>query len=472
MSFEVDTRLRRRVPIRWRLAGGSALMTFLILMVFGVAIGVVLSDRLRSEFSDETADAAVILAESLSVSADPAGFTLAGVELNDYAAAQHAKIRILDLSGNVIGATIDAPDIGITIPGQATRDDFLIETRSTPVEPTGNVLVQYARPTTDLNRAIRRIWLLLAIGVAAGTLLALLAGLAIARRTLRPLADLTNAAREVSLTGRPDVVIPMPPTNDEVRDLAETLSSSYAELDAAKARTEESLQRQREFVADASHELRTPLTALIANLEMLTGDVDGAALEDAEAALRSGRRMRDLVVDLLLLARADADRLTPERVEIRPLVNAVLEEVAPLLEKREISVEGSDVAVEADRAALLRAVRNLVVNAIVHTPDRTNVVVSLSPAHSGEDAVVTVDDSGPGIPPEERERIFERFISGGGDHGPGTGLGLSIVKAVAQSHGGSVSVGDSRLGGARFALRLPAAQASTTTGTTIGRLRS
>ncbi len=447
-------------------------MTFLILMVFGVAIGTVLTDRLRTEFNDQTADAAVTLAESLKVSVTPSGFVLTGVDVNDYAASQHAKIRILDLSGNVIGATVGAPDFGITLPGRAVRDDFLVETRSTAVAPSGTVLVQYARPMTDLKRAIRRIWLLLAIGVAAGTLLALLAGLAVARRTLRPLADLTNAAREVSRTGRPDVVIPMPPTNDEVRDLAETLSKSYAELDSAKARTEASLERQREFVADASHELRTPLTALIANLEMLASDVDGAALEDAEAALRSGRRMRDLVVDLLLLARADADRLTPERVKISPLVDAILEELAPLVGARQLRVEGTNLSVNADRAALLRAVRNLIANAVVHTPDGSEIIVGLGPGESENEALITVDDSGQGIPAEERERIFDRFISGSGDHGPGTGLGLSIVKAVAQSHGGSVSVASSPLGGARFELRLPTAQASTTTGTTIGRLRN
>jgi signal transduction histidine kinase len=126
--------------------------------------------------------------------------------------------------------------------------------------------------------------------------------------------------------------------------------------------------------------------------------------------------------------------------------------------------------VQADRASLLRAIRNLIANAVVHTPDGSRVDVSI--ASEPGCVLVTVDDSGPGIPEPERERVFERFISGSRDHGPGTGLGLSIVQAVAETHGGTVLVTDSRLGGARFELRIPTDQASTTTGTTIGRLRS
>ena len=153
--------------------------------------------------------------------------------------------------------------------------------------------------------------LFLGLGVLGGTALALLAGLATARRAMEPIAELTDAAREIERTRNPAALLPKPQADDEVAELSNTLESMLHALDEARTETEATLVRQREFVADASHELRTPLTSVLANLELLEETLHGEQREAAASALRSSRRMRRLVADLLLLARADTGREMP-----------------------------------------------------------------------------------------------------------------------------------------------------------------
>ena len=130
---------------------------------------------------------------------------------------------------------------------------------------------------------------------------------------MRPIAELTDAAREIERTRDPSLHLPPSDADDEIAELARTLEGMLGALDAARGETETMLERQREFVADASHELRTPLTSVLANLELLAEELEGEQAESAQAALRSTRRMRRLVGDLLLLARADARREQPRR---------------------------------------------------------------------------------------------------------------------------------------------------------------
>ena len=172
--------------------------------------------------------------------------------------------------------------------------------------------VQYAETEASVQTTINRVRLFLAFGVLGGTALAFLGGLLVARRAMRPISGLTRAARQVGRTRDPDVRLPKPLANDEVSELAYTLEDMLRELSAARGETEATLERQRAFVADASHELRTPLTSILANLELLESDLDGEQREMAASALRSSRRMRRLVADLLLLARADAGREAPK----------------------------------------------------------------------------------------------------------------------------------------------------------------
>jgi len=294
--------------------------------------------------------------------------------------------------------------------------------------------------------------------VLGGSMLALLAGLAVARRAMSPIARLTSAAKDIARTRDPGVRMPMPEADDEVADLARTLEQMLVALDSARSETQAMLERQREFVADASHELRTPLTSILTNLELLEADLQGEDREIASAALRSSQRMRRLVADLLLLARADAGRQTPhEPVNLASVVREAAAEVAPTAVDHDLSVDADDagLTVEGSPDELHRLAVNLIGNAVSHTPTGTSVNAAVR--RDGAAVTLTVEDDGPGVPPALRERIFDRFVRGNGDSGSrsGSGLGLAIVKAVADSHGGSVHLESPAGGGARFVVTLP-----------------
>jgi signal transduction histidine kinase len=324
--------------------------------------------------------------------------------------------------------------------------------------------IQYARKRDSLEATLNKLWLFLAGGVIGGTILAALAGLWVANRAMRPISSLTAAAREIAATRDPSRRIPMPESDDEVAELARTLEQMLRELDASRSETEQMIQAQRDFVADASHELRTPLTSILANLELLEASLaDRGADPDEEeivaGALGSSRRMRRLVADLLLLAKADAGRAGPRRsCDLTEIAAAAVSEVRPVAAGHELELEtSSPVTVEGNPDDLHRLVLNLVENGVHHTPDGTTVTVSVS-SRDGE-AVVEVSDNGPGLPDGVGEQIFSRFVRGNGpadrNSDAGTGLGLAIVKAVAASHGGRVELGRSAAGGARFTVLLP-----------------
>jgi signal transduction histidine kinase len=229
------------------------------------------------------------------------------------------------------------------------------------------------------------------------------------------------------------------------------------ELDTARGETESMLARQRRFVADASHELRTPLTSVLANLELLADSLHGDQGEAARAALRSSQRMRRLVADLLLLARTDVGRVVQRTpCDLAQIVVEAAGELGPVSAEHDILLEAHPAIVEAARDELHRLAINLMENALRHTPPGTSIRVWTGTADG--QAMLIVEDDGPGVPAELAPTIFERFVRGTGDRGGSFGLGLAIVRAVAESHGGSVtleSTGEGR--GARFVVRLPEA---------------
>ena len=491
----------RSVPIRWRLAGGSAALTFVILAAFATVVGLLTSRQLRDQFNGQVDNAATQLATAITplrwidgeLGCDKK------VSLPDYVSTQHAQIRIYDENGILLCTQDNVRIKGAkTIP--AVSPVFPPPTRAGVVQELGyrvnvphkltvtpkvegGVRLLYAVPLSDLDHTLARVQAFLLLGVLGGTALALLAGLATAQRAIRPIVELTDAAREIERTRDPSRHVPLPQAEDEVAELARTLEGMLQSLDAARNSTEEVLDRQREFVADASHELRTPLTSVLASLELLAEELDGEQADISQAALRSARRMRRLVGDLLLLARADAERADPRlATRLDEVLTEAASEIEPVAEYHELSVSAEPVVVSGARDELHRLVLNLLENAVKHTPPGTHIRAST--VSLGEDAVLVVEDDGPGIPPELEDRVFERFVRNGRDGARGSGLGLSIVRAVAESHGGSVTlVRTAKQDGARFVVRLPAhdadeasaiedRQTSTTTGSTIGRRRS
>ena len=317
--------------------------------------------------------------------------------------------------------------------------------------------------------------LFLLVGVLAGAGLALLAGVAIARRAMAPIAELTGAAEQIARTRDPSGTMPQPAADDEVAELARTLESMLRELDAARGETEAMLARQRRFVADASHELRTPLTSVLANLELLADSLHGDQGDAANSALRSSRRMRRLVADLLLLARTDVGRVVAyEPCDLAQIVVEAAGELGPVSDAHDIELDvgrAGPVLVQGARDELHRLTINLIENALRHTPPGSEIRVSTRLV--GGQAELVVEDDGPGVPPDLAPTLFERFVRGAGDRGGSFGLGLAIVRAVAESHGGSVRLEhhDASRSAIRsgFALGNGRRYTSTTTGRTIGR---
>ncbi|MFL5844741.1 MAG: sensor histidine kinase [Solirubrobacteraceae bacterium] len=452
----------RRLPIRWRLAGGSAVLTLVILLIFAVAVGVLTSRGIRDDFELRVSQGADEVRERVqrSVRFDLTSgqweFAKIVPTLRAFADADQAVIRLVQIDGStVVFATDKAPRFGSLATGEATvAGGYRVETRFVPLPGDYNVIAQYGRPLSEVDTTLDRVRFLLIIGVLGGAALALAAGLVVARNAMRPIARMTATTREIGKTRDPERRVPVPAATDEVSELAATINEMLAALDSSREETEEMLSRQRQFVADASHELRTPLTSVLANLELLAEELEGDQGEAARSALRSSQRMRRLVGDLLLLARADVGRDAPHApTDLADVIVEVAAELEPVSNGHEITVEATPAVIDGARDELHRLALNLLENAIRHTPPGTHVRTSVS--NGGGTARLVVEDDGPGVPPELRENIFERFVRAEGDRGGSVGLGLSIVRAVATSHGGTVRLETPDGGGTRFVVELP-----------------
>jgi signal transduction histidine kinase len=462
-----------RLPIRVRLASVSALLTFVILCAFASAIGSLTVHRIRADFNRQVLDTANVLRTQLRILVSPTGLhRIIQIEpaLVAYGNAEnHAFVRLISEGGGVLRQMPEnAPEFEPTLYAH-TEHGYRVVTRTARVlaagteEPIGRgVYVVYGRSTSETEATVTRVELFLICGVLAGTALALLAGMAMARRAMSPIAQLTSVAADIARTRDPSRRVPEPASKDEVSELARTLSGMLHELDAARSERELVLARQRRFVADASHELRTPLTSVLANLELLTersevGGLSSDLGDAARSALRSSQRMRRLVADLLLLARTDVGR-TPSResVDLKQIVIEAAGELGPVSGEHEIVIDARPARVHGARDELHRLAINLLENALKHTPPGTQINVLTRT--QGDDVTLIVEDDGPGVPAELVPTLFERFVRGAGDRGGSFGLGLAIVKAVADAHGGSVALdgaGTDGRTGARFVVRLP-----------------
>ncbi|MBA2638184.1 MAG: HAMP domain-containing histidine kinase [Solirubrobacterales bacterium] len=433
-------------------------MTLLILCGFAGAIGALTTQRIEEDFNRRVGLAADRLQLRLTVRGD----TTTQPSLTDSSIGADA-IRVVDASGEWLRKYPDwAPDFGAPRERAVEAKGYRVESRELYFNDYTSqpLYFQLALSTTDVESTIQRVRLFLVLGVLSGAALALVAGLTIARRAMDPITQLTAAAREIGRTRDPAQRVPTPEANDEVAELARTLDGMLTALDDARSETEAALQRQREFVADASHELRTPLTSVLANLELLADSLDGERGEAARSALRSSWRMRRLVADLLLLARADARRQAPHApTDLGEVMLEAAGELGAVASGHDLSVDAQPAVVDGARDELHRLALNLMENALRHTPPGTQVRAGVHRENGRVELVV--EDDGPGIPDSLGDRVFERFVRGEGDRGGSFGLGLSIVRAVAESHGGRVDVVSPTLRrpahGTRFVVTLPAA---------------
>jgi len=299
-----------------------------------------------------------------------------------------------------------------------------------------------AERRAEIDRAVRMMalaCLLVIVVVAAGGYLAM-------GRALRPLRQVTDTARvigETDLSRRIAVS-----ATDEVADLARTFNAMLDRLEGAFA-------AQKAFVADAGHELRTPITIVRGHLELM-GDDPAERAETVALVTDELDRMNRMVDDLLMLARAEQpDFLQLDRVDVAPMTHEVYAKAVALGERDWRLGEVAEVSIRADRQRLTQALAQLAQNAVQFTSPGDRIELSARVAHGR--LLLTVRDTGPGVEPEDRERIFARFARGrdGRARAEGTGLGLAIVAAIAHAHRGTVAVDSIPGAGAAFTLVLP-----------------
>jgi two-component system, OmpR family, sensor kinase len=340
----------------------------------------------------------------------------------------------------------------------AATDDGRLLIYNRPVVINGRLvaIVQVARSLAERDRTLAALGTTLIIASLVTTLSAFAIGWALSGITLRPIKAITQTAQAIGIesdfTRRVDYIGP----HDEIGELATTFNSMLARLENAYQRVSQTLKLQREFVADVSHELRTPLTTVRGNLALLNRQPplpDSEQVDVLTDLVEESDRLIRLVNDLLIMARADAGRgLTRRPVAVRPVVEESCRLVRQSEQEREIVTDIQDVTVQGDRDALKQVILILLDNALKYSQG----VVEVTVAAEEDQAIISVQDHGPGIEPEALEHIFERFYRGDRSvSAPGFGLGLPIARALVEAQGGAIMVASQPGEGSRVSVRMP-----------------
>jgi signal transduction histidine kinase len=313
--------------------------------------------------------------------------------------------------------------------------------------------------------------------------MALIASLFVARRVVRPLETLRNGVERIS-SGDMNLRLDLK-TGDEIEVLAEefnrmaeNLREAYSglerkvedrthELALANERLKELDRMKSDFVSHVSHELRTPLTAIKGAVDLVLREVTGPLTEKQTHYLTRVRsntqHLAGLINDLLDLSKIESGKIEVKssRVSLSGLVHDVVEALRPVAAEKVIALEATirepSILVWADRDKINQVLMNLIGNAIKFTPVQGRVTISAS-RNGGESVQVSVSDSGPGVPPDEKEKIFAKFYQiaeANGENSKGTGLGLAISKALVELHGGKIWVESEEGGGSKFSFTLP-----------------
>ncbi|MBH0119334.1 HAMP domain-containing histidine kinase [Rhodococcus sp. HM1] len=460
------------LPLRFTLVAALLVLSGLGLLASGIAVTSSLQGSLLSRIDRDLHDAAHGWARPLGTRPDPPPPAVGPDRPPSLFYVQvlnpdgTARVTINDRSAApaLPGAPTPEPVTVGSVGGSGPR--WRVLTTSNPDGGTTTV----AMSLEEIGETVGRL-VVLQLGIGTAVLVVLgVAGYFVVRRSLRPLREVERTAVAIA-GGDLHERVPERDPRTEVGQLSVALNSMLAQIQsafAATAASEESARRSEEkmrrFVADAGHELRTPLTTIRGFSELYR---QGASRDTDLLMTRienESRRMGVLVEDLLMLARLDAQRpLEQKPVDLLALAADAVHGARAVAPDRTIGLEVIDgpgtPEVLGDVVRLRQVVDNLVANALTHTPADASVTVRVGTV--GEDAVLEVADTGPGLAEEDRERVFERFYRTDTSRtraSGGSGLGLSIVAALVAAHGGTVDV-DSEVGrGATFRVLLPRRQ--------------
>jgi len=442
-------RMRRRAGIRTRITAVSVGAVALALVIGAIGFWLTLRSSLYGQLD-------------LATRQDAAAFAAQADDVGPEALPEVDDDRFWQLidrdSGSIVAASDLLEDLspiadreGNVPPFVSLGDDGVFAVAAE--RESGDAIVVAGRSTTTIEETLGSVATLLTIAVP---LIALIVGITTWVAVGRALAPVERMRRQVDAVTASDLSqrVEDPRTGDELGRLAHTLNDMLARL-------EDSQRAQRRFISDASHELKSPLAVLRQYAEVAAAHPDRVtASELTETVLDEGQRLERLVQGMLVLARADEHALTITAVDV-DLDDVLYAEAQRLRALGKVETDASavrPVRVHADAGLVRQALRNLVDNAARHASAR---VVLASEVADGM-ALVTVDDDGPGVPADQRERVFERFVrlddARSRDAG-GSGLGLAIVREIAVRHGGGARIVESPFGGARAELRLPLAPA-------------
>jgi len=480
---------------RVRLTAWYAALLLLVLVTLGAAVDTLARNRLMADVDNRLLSTAEDIGSGIERNLASWPFSTEPVRFEDIVptlgsfASRGQLIQIISPDGDVVRSSEYAPGKPIVAePSEPKGEAAIVSTRLAgeearavhfPVTVTDRDGVRWyigavvvGERLTTMHETLASLRQVLLVTSGLGLALALAGGWVLAGRALRPVDRVTAAAAAIatgdgtatSLSSR----LQVPPTNDELARLSATFNAMLDRLQA-------SFQAQERFVGDASHELRTPLTAIRGNVDVLLRQarLGGRAPDptDVTAALddihRESDRMRRLLDDLLLLARADADTenqpdktapIRREWVRLDELASEAVRSAAALASGQMLELEaprGIEVHGDADR--LHQLVMILLDNAIRHTPSGGRIRVAVAATPDGQ-ARIAVRDEGEGIAPEHLPHLFERFYRADGARGRssgGTGLGLAIARAICRAHGGEISVTSAPGQGATFLVTLP-----------------
>jgi signal transduction histidine kinase len=438
-----------------RSAAVSAIVVFVALALACGGFVTILYQSLLGGVDDATAGRVSHIVEALH-SNSPDNLDSALLTTNQRVVA----IQLIASDGKVIARAGSAPNTPIVpvnlfdlnlrrgMSDDAVPNDDMRLSGQRVNTPSGEYTVLVGGGSEAVEATARTVALLLAAGAPIIIAVVAAATYWLVRRSLKSVDAIRNRVAEISTSDLAERV-PVPTSRDEIAALAVTMNEMLSRIEAGH-------RAQQRFLGDASHELRSPLATIISGLE--AAEVHPELL-DAELAINTllpeAQRMRTLIEDLLLLARADEQSLGLRKEQV---LLGDLAEVEANRAPRDagclIHAEISAARFVGDPVAVSRVIRNLVDNAVRHAKSRVDIQVG----SQGGSAVVTVSDDGPGIAETERARVFERFVRLDSDRarsGGGTGLGLAIVAEVVAAHGGTVTIDERPGGGTKMTVALP-----------------